>query len=150
MLIYQTTPLNSQLLSPMKLLNKCTYTDLPISNLRRSMICNDHTNINLRNQRKSDPKVQTRQPAPLPKGMPVMVCNTNTKTWFPATIRSPCSEPNSYNVVSSEGTTYLPRLPKHDKEDDISNQEGENQSQTTNKPWPHHSRKPVHRYIEEM
>ena len=62
MLIYQTTPLNSQLPSPMELLNKCTYTDLPISNLR-SMICNDHTNINLRNQRKSDPKVQTRQPA---------------------------------------------------------------------------------------
>ena len=106
------------------------------------MIHNDHTNINLRNQRKSDQKVQTRQPAPLPKGTPVMVHNTNTKTWFPATIRSPCSETNSYNVVSSEGITYrhsqhhlkpyLPRLPKHDKEDDTSTQEGENQSQTTN------------------
>ena len=60
MFIYQTTPLNSQLPSPMELLNKHTYTDLPISNLRRSMIRNDHTNINLRNQRNSDPKVQTR------------------------------------------------------------------------------------------
>ena len=160
MLIYQTTPLNSQLPSPMEMLNKCTYTDLPISNLRRSMICNDHTNINLRNQRKSDPKVQTRQPAPLPKGTPVMVCNTNTKTWFPATIRSPRSEPNSYDIVSSEGITYrrswhhlkpyLPRLPKHDKEDNTSTQEGENQSQTTSEAQPHHSRKPVHRYIEEM
>ena len=106
------------------------------------MIHNDHTNINLRNQRKSDPKVQTRQPAPLPKGTPVMVHNTNTKTWFPATIRSPRSEPNSYDVVSSEGITYrrsqhhlkpyLPRLPEHDKEDDTPTQEGENQSQTTN------------------
>ena len=105
------------------------------------MIHNDHTNINLRNQRKSDPKVQTRQPAPLPKGTPVMVHNTNTKTWFPATIRSPHSEANSYDVVSSEGITYrcsqhhlklyLPRLPKHDKEDNTSTQEGENQSQTT-------------------
>ena len=142
MLIYQTTPLNSQLQSPMKLLNKHTYTDLSISNLRRSMIRNNHTNINLRNQRKSDPKVQTRQPAPLPKGTPVMVHNTNTKSWFPATIRSPHSEPNSYDVMSSEGITYrnrqhhikpyLPRLQEHDKEDNTSTQEDENQSQTTN------------------
>ena len=74
MLICRTTPLSNQLPSPMELLNKCTCTDLPISNPRRCIIHgNDNTNINLRNQRKSDSKVQTRQPAPLPKGTPVMV-----------------------------------------------------------------------------
>ena len=34
MIIYQTTPLNN-MPSPLELFNKCTCTDLPISNLRR-------------------------------------------------------------------------------------------------------------------
>ena len=149
---------------------KQMYTDLPISNLRRSIIHgNDNTNISLRNQRKSDPKVQIRQPAPLLKGTQVMVWDTNTKTWFPATIRSPHSEPNSYGVVAKTGVTYkrswhhlkpyLPRLPgltendtgtEHDQNDQTQLQEGENQSHIVNEAWPLLTRKPVHRYIGEM
>ena len=87
MIIYRTTSLNNQIPSPMELLSKHTYTDLPSSKLMGSIICgNDNTNINVRNQRKRNPKVQTRQPAPLSKGTPVMVSDTNGKTWFPATI----------------------------------------------------------------
>ena len=169
MLIYRTTPLNNQLPSPMELLNKHTYTDLPISNLRRSAICgNDNTDINLRNQRKRDPKVQTRQPAPLPKGTTVMVWDINTKIRFPATIRSSHSEPNSYDVTKTGVTSrqsqhhlkpYLPRLPsltendtstEHYLNDQTQLQEGISQSHIVNEAWPLCTRKPVHRYIEEM
>ena len=137
-----------------------TYTDLPISNLRRSIIHGHiHNNINLKNQCKSDPKVQIKQPAPLPKGTPVMIHDMINKEWFPGTIQSPRAEPNSYDVTSDMGVNYrhshqhlkpyLPTLPNLE-ENDNELQNGEIQSPPTSEVRPHHTKKPVHRYIEEM
>ena len=118
--------------------NKHTYTDLPISNLRRSIIHgHSHDHINLQNQHESDPKVQMKQPAPLPRGTPVMICDMINKEWFPSTIQSPRAEPNSYDVTLVMGGNYRcshqnlkPTLTNF-KETDNELQKGEIQSQPT-------------------
>ena len=83
MLIYWTTLLNNHMLLPLELLNKHVWTDLPMSNSRRSMLHgHTHDNINLWNQHKSDPNVKMMQSAPLPKDTPVMVHDKINKNGF--------------------------------------------------------------------
>ena len=134
MLIYQTAPLNNHMPSPLELLIKCAWSNLPMSNSRRSMLCgHTHNNNNLENHCKSEPKVQMKQPASLPKGAPVMIHDTINKKWFAGTIKSQRTEPNSYDVTPSKGLTYrhshqhlkpyIPRLPNLNENENDQNEE---------------------------
>ena len=95
-----------------------------------------------------------------------MVHDTINNKWFPAKIKSPRAEPNSYDITTSEGVTYrhschhpkpcIPRLPSLNENDHNQNevqhevQDSENKSQPITEGCPHHSKKPVHRYIKEF
>ena len=100
-----------------------------------------------------------KQPASLPRGTLVMICDMINKECFPSTIQSPRAEPNSYDVTLDMGVnyrcshqhmkTYLPTLPNL-KKNDNELQNGEIQSQPTSEAQCHHTKKPVQRYLEEM
>ena len=163
MLIYQTTPLKNNLQPTLELHNKHAWTNLSVSNSRKSMI-HGHSkdNINLQNQCKNDPIVQMKQPAPLPKGRSVMTCDMINKKWFLGTIKSQRVERNSYDITSSKDVTYrhshqhlkpyIPRLPSLNKIENDKNevenevQDSETKSQHTTEARRHSTKNSAQMY----
>ena len=101
LMIYIKTPLTSILQSPMQILqSRSTRSDLPMSNAARKQLgldCED-----LRNNYKNEHLPSHN----LHLGQDVMFQDSTSKQWSPATIRSLCSQPRSYKIITREGATY--------------------------------------------
>ena len=101
LMIYNNTPLSSNLQSPMQILqSRSARSDLPMPNTARQQL-----GLNPE-QLRSKYKNEHLPSHDLHLGQHVMYQDSTNKQWFPAIISSICSEPRSYKITTKEGVTY--------------------------------------------
>lgn len=109
LLSYRSTPVDSKLGSPGKLLNQRNYrTQLPTSGrLQRSMAKDDDVlqlHQRQQTQRQQHDNKFNRELKDLPSGQAVAVYQPQSKTWTSAEVKEKSSEPRSYVVNTPSGS----------------------------------------------
>ena len=97
LLQYRITPLGKGKPSPMEMLNRRRYFNLPTS-YSRKVQSSSIDEVDLRKGPKHDPVKLCQQPNPWKAGTPVMVRDTHKKIWQKGVIHRIRPEPNSYDV----------------------------------------------------
>jgi transposase InsO family protein len=151
LLQYRITPLSNGKPSPMEILNKRKYSNLPTSFSHRAATRTTYVDeLDLRRGPKHDPSKLCKQPEAWEPGTPVMVYDTHKKHWKKGVIRAARPEPNSYDV-EIKGVIYRrtkqhikPRLTTHLEMDENSN-DADHHDEATEK----RVRNPTRRLIEE-
>ena len=99
-MIYCNTPLASTSRSPMQMLQqRSARLQLPMSNVAKRQ-------LGITVEQLSKNKNQHLPAHDFHIGQEVMCQSPITKRWFPATIKSLCPEPRSYQIETQEGITY--------------------------------------------
>lgn len=109
LLAYRTTPVDSKLPAPAKLLNRRTYrTQLPTSGRLQRSIASDSDMEQLQHrqqvQKLQHDRKSTRELQSLRPGQAVAVYNPRSKEWNPAKLTKECDEPRSYIVKTPSGS----------------------------------------------
>ena len=101
LMIYLNTPLSGSLQSPMQILqNRCARSDLFLSYAARQQLGLQPEKLRTvyKNKHFTSHDLHIRQD--------VMYQDVTSKHWYPATIKSLCLQPRSYNITTREGVTY--------------------------------------------
>ena len=100
-MIYCNTPLSGSLQSVMQILqNRCTRSDLPISNVARQQLGLQPDNLGTVYKNEHLPSHD------LHIGQDVMFQDVASRCWYPATITSLCAQSRRYNITTGDGFTY--------------------------------------------
>ena len=109
LLNYRTTPVDSKLQAPAKLLNQRNYrTLLPSSGRQQRLKTNDDDPLYLQrrqeSQRQQHGQWHRRELEDLSSGQAVAVYNPSSKTWTTAEVKDKLDEPRSYVVKTTNGS----------------------------------------------
>lgn len=109
LLNYRTTPVDSKLQAPAKLLNQRDYrTQLPSSGRLQRQKTNDNDLLQLQRrqeiQRQQHGQKHSRELKDLVPGQPVAVYNPPSKTWVTAEVKDKLDEPRSYIAKTTNGS----------------------------------------------
>ena len=101
LMIYQSTPLTSNMQSPMQILqNRTARSQLPMSNSARRQLGLDTEKLRIKMKNENLPSHD------LHLGQDVMMQDHASKMWSPAVITRLCMEPRSYQVTTRDNVTY--------------------------------------------
>jgi len=112
LLNYRTTPVDSKLQAPAKLLNQRDYrTLLPSSGRLQRLKTNEDDLLHLQrrqeSQRQQHRQRQRRELEDLSSGQAAAVYNPSSKTRTTAEVKDKLDEPRSYVVQSCDATVYI-------------------------------------------
>ena len=101
LMIHHNTPVSGSLQPLMQILqNRCTRSDLPMSNAARQQLGLQPEKLRTVYKNEHLPSHD------LHIGQDVMYQDVASKQWYLATITSLCSWPRSYNITTRDGVTY--------------------------------------------
>ena len=101
LMIYQNTPLTSNMQSLMQILqNRTARSQLPMSNSARKQLGLETEKLRIKTNNKNVP------PHDLHFGQDVMMQEPGSERWSPAVITRLCKEPRSYQVTTRDNETY--------------------------------------------
>ena len=100
-MIYQNTPLTSNMQSPMQILqNRTARSELPMSNSARRQLGLETEKLRMKMKNENLPSHD------LHLGQDVMMLDHASKLWSPAVITRLCKEPRSYQVTIRDNVRY--------------------------------------------
>ena len=101
LMIYQNTPLTSNMQSPMQILrNRTARSQLPMSSSARRQLSLETEKLRIKMKNENLPSNG------LHLGQDVMMQYPASKWWSPAVITRLCKEPRSYQVTTRDNVTY--------------------------------------------